>query len=122
MPTEHDVRAMMLALPEAEEVVVADWGDQPTFRVRNKIFGIVGNGAPTACLKATVETQAALLQEDPEAFLVAPYLGRHGWTDVVLDRVDAEELAELVEEAWRLTAPKRLVAAYDAGRSTPRPS
>ncbi len=60
-----------------------------------------------------METQAALLQEDPEVFLVAPFLGRHGWINVVLDRVDAEELAELVEEAWRLTAPKRLVAAFD---------
>jgi hypothetical protein len=114
MPTEHDVRAMMLALPVAHEVVIANWGDQPTFRVRKKMFGLVGYGAPTVCLKATKETQAALLQEDPDVFLVAPFFGRWGWIDVVLDRVDPEELAELVEEAWRLTAPKRVVAAYDA--------
>jgi hypothetical protein len=30
--------------------------------------------------------------------------------------VDPEELAELVEEAWRIRAPKRLVADYDASR------
>jgi hypothetical protein len=116
MPTEHDVRTLMLALPEAEEVVVAGWGDQPTFRVRNKVFGLMGYGAPTVCLKATRETQAALIAEDPRTFFVPPYFGRHGWIDVVVARVDARELAELVEEAWRLTAPKRLVKAYDASR------
>lgn len=117
MPTERDVRAMMLSLPEAEEVVVDRWGDQPTFRVRNKMFGMMGYGAPTVCLKATRETQAALVGEAPEVFTPQPFFGRFGWIDVVLARVSAEELAELVEDAWRLTAPKRLVKAYDAARS-----
>ncbi|MCQ4121141.1 MmcQ/YjbR family DNA-binding protein [Rhodococcus tibetensis] len=122
MPTEHEVRAMMLALPEAHEVVVANWGDQPTFRVRNKMFGLVGYGAPTVCLKATLETQTALVQEDPEVFLVAPFFGRYGWIDVVLEAVTTTELAELVEEAWRLSAPKRVVAAYDGERGATPPS
>ncbi len=30
--------------------------------------------------------------------------------------VDTVELAELIEDAWRLTAPKRVVAAFDARR------
>ncbi|MET4610673.1 hypothetical protein ABIC28_001651 [Rhodococcus sp. PvR044] len=117
MPSEQDVRALMLALPEAEEIVVDSWGNQPTFRVRKKMFAMVGYGAPTACLKATRDDQAALLAQDPETFLVAPFFGRWGWIDVVLDRVDPQELAELVEEAWRLTAPKRVVAAYDRDRA-----
>ena len=29
------------------------------------------------------------------------------------------QLAELIEDAWRVSAPKRLVAAYDHGRATP---
>ena len=39
----------------------------------------------------------------------------HGWVGIRLDRVDPEEAVELLDEAWRVTAPKRLVAAYDAG-------
>ena len=35
---------------------------------------------------------------------------------VRLEVVDPEELAELLEEAWRLRAPKRAIAAYDASR------
>ncbi len=105
---------MFLALPEAEEVVIENWGDQPTFRVRKKMFGMMGYGAPTVCLKATRETQAALVEEAPEVFSPQPFFGRFGWIDVVLDLVAADELEELVEEAWRLTAPKRVVKAYDA--------
>jgi hypothetical protein len=41
-------------------------------------------------------------------------VGQHGWVAVRLDRVDPEELAELIDEAWRMTAPKRLIKAYDA--------
>jgi len=33
---------------------------------------------------------------------------------VRLDAVDPGQLAELVEDAWRVRAPKRLVAEYDA--------
>jgi hypothetical protein len=35
-----------------------------------------------------------------------------------LATVDPTELGELVAEAWRQTAPRRLVAAYHAGRDT----
>jgi hypothetical protein len=75
---------------------------------------MMGYVAPTVCLKATRETQAALVEEAPEVFSPQPFFGRFGWIDVVLAKVSHEELAELVEEAWRLTAPKRVIKAYDA--------
>ena len=40
-------------------------------------------------------------------------MGQHGWVAIDLARVDDEELAELIEEAWRTTAPKRVVKAFD---------
>ena len=46
--------------------------------------------------------------------IVPSYVGQHGWVGVRLERVDAVELAELIEDAWRATAPKRVVKAYDA--------
>ena len=48
-------------------------------------------------------------------FSVPPYVGQHGWIGVALERVDPEEMGELLEDAWRATAPKRVVAAYDSG-------
>ena len=53
----------------------------------------------------------------PEPFGVPAYVGRHGWVSIQLATVDPTEFGELVVEAWRQTAPKRLVATYDAGRA-----
>jgi hypothetical protein len=103
---------MALGLPETEERET--WGDI-TFRVRDKMFVITGQDFRTASVKSSKEEQAALVGADPETFEVAAYVGRFGWVRVDLARVDRTELNELVTEAWRMTAPKRLVAAFDAG-------
>ena len=38
---------------------------------------------------------------------------------VRLDKVDPIELAELIEDAWRLRAPKRLLKEFDAATGDP---
>jgi hypothetical protein len=103
-----DVRAIAGSLPETEEVLT--WGTDVTFRVRGKIFAIGGDDSDTLSVKATPATQAELIDLDPATFSVAAYVGRFGWVRVSLDRIDPVELRELLVEAWRLTAPKRLVA------------
>jgi hypothetical protein len=35
----------------------------------------------------------------------------------VLSKADGDEVRELVTEAWRMTAPKRLLATFDGGRT-----
>ncbi len=47
-------------------------------------------------------------------YSVAAYVGRFGWVEVNLSKVDSTELHELVIEAWRRTAPKKLVKEYDS--------
>jgi hypothetical protein len=111
--TGDDVRALALALPETSEKLT--WEEHPTFRVRDKIFVMLGADETTANVKATREAQAALVGSEPATFGVPAYVGRHGWVRVELARVDPGEMRELVEEAWRMTAPKRLVRALDAG-------
>ena len=56
------VRAFALSLPEAEERET--WGEA-TFRVRNKIFLMMGADGKRASVKAAREEQEALLAEDP---------------------------------------------------------
>jgi hypothetical protein len=51
---------------------------------------------------------------DPETFFPPPYVGPSGWVGVRFQSVDPDELEELLIEAWRMTAPKRLVAEFDA--------
>ena len=105
------VRKMALALPEAEERET--WGT-PTFRVRNKIFAMFSEGGREVWLKSTHDEQRALVAMDPDTYFVPPYVGPSGWVGVVMSAAsDRDEIRELLTEAWRLTAPKRLVAAFD---------
>ena len=105
------VRKMALALPEAEERET--WGT-PTFRVRNKIFAMFSEGGREVWLKSTHDEQRALVAMNPDTYFVPPYVGPSGWVGVLISAAsDRDEIRELLTEAWRLTAPKRLVAAFD---------
>jgi hypothetical protein len=109
------LRRLCLALPEAHEVEA--WGE-PTFRVRNKLFAMFagaanhhGRGRDAVWCKATPENQALMVQADPDRFFVPPYVGPSGWIGIYLDDVaDWAELPHLLRDAWRLSAPKRLLA------------
>ena len=109
--TFDDVRRLALALPETEERVT--WDTDITFRVRDKIFAIGGEGATGVSIKAGLETQAELLEMDPATFAKSAYVGRFGWVTVDLDRVDPSLFASLIRAAWRRTAPKKLAATLE---------
>ena len=106
------VRRIALSLPETEE---RETWETATFRVRNKIFVMFSEQERELWIKSDLDEQRALTQMDPETFFVPPYVGPSGWVGVRIRTVDRDELLELVTEAWRLTAPKRLVAAFDEG-------
>jgi hypothetical protein len=61
-----------------------------------------------------LEDKEALLRSDPEVFFTTPHYDGYPYVLVRLERADPGTVAELIEDAWRLSAPKRLVAAYDA--------
>jgi hypothetical protein len=109
----EQVRDWVLALPGGAEVIVEEWG-HPTLRVNNKMFASGMSGSSTMTVKASKEEQEALIASAPEVYSVAAYVGRFGWVQVDLSKVDRQELHELVIEAWRRTAPKKLVKSFDA--------
>ena len=96
------VRRLALALPEAKEG--AHFG-QPDFRVNKKIFATLPVGGQAVSLKTTPANLEALVATDPAAFRDA-WRGR--WVTVRLDRVSRTMLRDLLTDAWRLVAPKRL--------------
>ena len=112
MTTFDDVRRIALALPETEERVT--WETDITFRVRDKVFAIGGEGATGVSIKADLETQAELIEMDPRTFAKSAYVGRFGWVTVDLARVDPALLESLLRDAWRRTAPRKLAATLDA--------
>ena len=112
------LRAICLPYPEATETGGVG---SPSFKVREKIFamrhpmrGSAGD-RPSVWCKGRPGLQAALTQAAPERFAVPPYVGHRGWIAIYLDAdVDWDELADLIDESYRMTAPRRLVARLDA--------
>ncbi len=113
------LRAAALALPEAHEAIA--WGE-PTWRVKNKLFAMYASPGthhsyrrPAAWIKAKAENQRLMVAADPERYFVPPYVGVSGWIGVWLDkRPPWREVARLLDDAWRLTAPKTLLARRGA--------
>lgn len=108
--TLERLRSLCLALPEATE---GGGVGSPTFRVRDKIFAMQHpvDGRPSMWCKAQRGFQPVLVESDPERFFVPPYVGHHGWVGVWLDiDLDWNHIANLVEDSYLMTAPKRLHA------------
>ena len=101
------------SLPETGE---RDWGERAvvmTFRGRG--IGYVTTDGTRLYVKATRDEREALVRSEPETYAEWWSAGRFGWVSVDLARADPDEVLELVLEAWRLTAPRKVVAAYEDG-------
>jgi hypothetical protein len=98
---------VIAALAEIERAEASRWS---SFSVRGKRFAYYWPGTETVGLKQTVSEQLALVAERPDVFEEQFTAGGFGWVVVHLEGIEADELSELVYEAWRLTAPEELVA------------
>lgn len=104
------LRSICLALPEAVEKPFGGHS-APSFRVREKLFAMTSEDGGYLTFKAGPGVQEALVSSDPERFFVPKYVGVKGWAGARLDvEQDWDELAELIEDSYRLIAPKRLAA------------
>ena len=113
------LREITSALPEITERVSHG---APTFFIRDKrvLANLFedhhGDGNLAMWCPAPPGVQAELVEQEPERFFVPPYVGHRGWVGVRLDvDPDWDEVATMVEEAFRLVAPKTLVARLDQG-------
>jgi hypothetical protein len=94
---------------QLEEVRILEHSRYSKLEVTGRAFGYLWEPTRTVGLKQTLAEQVALVAERPEVFEVQFTAGGFGWVVVQLDRIDRPELAELTFEAWRLSAPRRLV-------------
>ncbi len=112
----QNLRQICLSLPETTERLSHG---EPTWFVRGKkTFVTYANHHHDDRLAfwcaAAPGAQDVLISADPNRFFVPPYVGCRGWLGVRLDApVDWGMIAGLVEEAYRLIAPKTLVARLD---------
>jgi hypothetical protein len=112
------IRTICLAFPEVTERLSHG---TPTFFVRDKkafVYAWIGGHHdtefPHLWCAAAEGVQGELIASQPARFFRPPYVGHRGWVGVRLDgTVDWAEVAEVCEDAYRLIAPKRLVAELD---------
>jgi len=121
MANADDVRRLALGLPGVEEID----SDGFDFRVDGKGFvwsyperkagqpRVIRTDIAVLFVGDEAEKQA-LVHGEPDAFFTAP--GYDDWPLVMLrlDEVDADRLAELVTDAWRMRAPAELASELDA--------
>ncbi|MER7334358.1 MULTISPECIES: MmcQ/YjbR family DNA-binding protein [unclassified Micromonospora] len=129
MATWDDVRRIALGLPETSEH--PSYQGAPAWKVRDRAFvwerplrradlDALGAAAPDGPVLGVrvpdLGAKEALLADDPGVYFTTPHFDGYPAVLVRLDRIDPDELTELVVEAWQDRAPKRLAAAYRAGQ------
>jgi predicted DNA-binding protein (MmcQ/YjbR family) len=125
MPSSNMDRleSIVAGLPEAVRVNVAEWGDHPTFRVRNKNFVFANDDATRLSFKLTREEAAAVVATDERAHPAGYGLGRHGWVALDLEAEASperwDEVVEWIETSYTLVAPKKLARQILERISTP---
>jgi hypothetical protein len=122
LATWETVRAVLAELPGTAE-------DPPdrmrAVRVAGKLVAYMPNtarsqpphfrGDEVLVVRTDFDERAALIQEDPETFAVMPHYQTYPGVLVRLPTVPQDHLRELLIEAWRMVAPKRLVRELDRG-------
>ena len=113
------LRALCLALPEVTEKVSHG---EPTWFVRRSFVMYADHHHDDRLAfwcAAPPGVQEEMVAAAPERFFRPPYVGGRGWLGVYLDveGVDWEEIGEIVTDAYRQVAPKKLLARpADPGR------
>ena len=106
-----DVVAAGRGLPEVEE---GTWFRTPCLRVRKKSFCRLKEDGETLVVRVVdLQDKDALLRSNPAVYFTTPHYDGYPYILVRLADADPVELRELLEDGWRVTAPKRLVSAYD---------
>lgn len=107
------VRELALALPEAKEGT--SYGT-PAYFVRGKLFARQHQSGDVLVIKIDLDERAIRMQAEPQTFFITDHYLKYPLMLVRLANVYRDDLRELLEESWRRSAPKRLVAAFDAER------
>ena len=110
MATLDDVRRIAMSLPRTTEHLI---GDNTKFRVGRLVYASVSADEERIGFGFPKEERAALVASEPGKFMM-PLRGdeRYQWVRARLPVLDAEELRELLIDAWCMVVPKTIAARY----------
>ena len=114
MVTIDEVRALALTLPRSSEGYVRG---RLKFRVGRIVYLSFSRDGSTMGFAFPKEWRDALVESDPDKFSLPSESDlRYHWAHVRLAAIDADEMRDLVEDAWAFVVPKRVAAEYAASR------
>lgn len=102
------LRKVLLPLPEVVEKFCFD---SPAFYVKDKLFTLVKEDGETLALYH--ENREPLMEADPETFFITKHYRNYKYVLINMNNIKPDLLEELLVEAWRRRAPKRIVREYD---------
>ena len=114
MVTVEEIRAVASELPRTNEGLVRG---NVKFRVGRIVYLAISRDGSTMGFAFPKDWRNALVESEPEKFSLPGQSDlRYHWVHVRLDAIDADEMHELVEDAWAFTVPKRVAEHYAASR------
>jgi hypothetical protein len=105
MLTFADVHALATKLPGVE--IGQSYGT-PALKVKGKLMARLHDDGETLVLRTTSVNREYLLEAWPDAFYLTDHYRNYPWVLVRLSVIARARLAEVLEDAWELVAPKRL--------------
>jgi len=121
MVTVDEIRAIARTLPRSSEGLVRGC---VKFRIGRIVYLSFSRDGATMGFAFPKELREALVESDPEKFSLPSQSDmRYHWVHVRLTAIEADELRELVEDAWAFCVPKRVAEEYAASlRDVSRPA
>jgi hypothetical protein len=114
MVTMDEVREFARTLPRSSEGFVRG---RLKFRVGRIVYLAFSKDGSTMGFAFPKEWRNALVESEPEKFSLPSQSDmRYHWAHVRLDAIDADEMRDLVEDAWAFTVPKRVAEEYASSR------
>ena len=108
--TVEEVRAFAATLPRSYEVFVRG---RLKFRVGRIVFLSFSKDGTVMGFGFPKDWRPALVESEPEKFsLPSESDMRYSWVHARLDKLDPDEMRDLVENAWALCVPQRVVDEY----------
>jgi len=108
--TIEAVRELALTLPRSYEALVRD---RVKFRVGKIVYLAFSRDESQMGFAFPKHEREALVASEPKKFLMPRTSDlRYHWVEVRLDRIDDEEMREIVLDAWRMVVPKSVARAH----------
>ncbi len=101
---------------ELPEVVLKEGDNWTSITFKGKGFAWVNHPENRAMIKGRHDERDALVATAPEVYEAGWSTNSSAWVTVRLELADPDEVFELLEEAWRMTATKRVIRAFDEAR------